>query len=178
MTVGPGMPGFLCYRRVDSDWRSLSLSRSQWADPARRALYLLRDVEQPISFDKNVLPFAEEPEADGIELIGAVFSTPAMMDDAVMAHMGQPLDELAGGATDWTFAGFDVCDLDGTSGLMNCGYEPDEASLAAAWHDRLNRHHLLVDLAAATEFRELTDLRVKEHAPFLVYAIFCRGVTW
>jgi len=178
MTVGPGTPGFICYRRAERDQRSVALARAQWAEPARRALYLLRDVEQPISFDKYVLPFASEAEVDALELVAAVFSTPAMTDDAVVWGMGEPLDELPGGAASWTSVGFDVCDRSGTSGLMNCGYGGEGSSLASAWRDRLNRYHLLVDLDAAAELRALTDLRVMEHAPFLVYGIFCRGLTW
>ena len=176
--VGPSSPGFLCYHRAEHDRRSLALAREQWADSARRALYLLRTVEQPISFDRNVLPFAMEGEIGAIQLVAAVFSIPSMTDAAVMKNMGEPLAGLPGGAASWTFVGFDVCDLYGTSGLTNCAYESEEASLAAVWHDRLNRYHLLVDLEAATEFRAVTDLRVAEHAPFLVHGIFCRGLTW
>lgn len=176
--VGPSTPGFICYHRAENDRRSLTLAREQWSDPARRELYLLRTVEQPISLDRNVLPFATEREVGTIQLVAAVLSIPEMKDEAIMKNLGEPIAGLPGGAATWTFAGFDVCDLYGTSGLTNCAYESEEASLATAWHDRLNRYHLLDDLEAATEFREVTDLRVAEHKPFLVHGIFCRGLTW
>ena len=79
-----------------------------------------------------------------------------------------PIPDLAS----WTRLGFDVADHSFVSGLNNCGYEPDErASLAAAWRESLNQHGLLAELEAARRFADITDERVPEHAPFLVFEL-------
>jgi hypothetical protein len=75
-------------------------------------------------------------------------------------------------STDWTLLGFDVADAGFISGLSNCGYTPEEvAGLRATWASALNAHHLFDDLEKALAFRELTEARVPEHAPFFVYAL-------
>jgi hypothetical protein len=72
----------------------------------------------------------------------------------------------------WEAVGFDVADSSFVSGLNNCGYEPVErAGLASAWASHLNHHGLLVHLDAARRFADLTDARVPEHAPFLVFEL-------
>ncbi len=72
----------------------------------------------------------------------------------------------------WNTVGFDVADWSFVSGLNNCGYEPDErAGLSSAWASNLNRHGLLIELDAARRFADLTDERVPEHAPFLVFEL-------
>jgi hypothetical protein len=69
--------------------------------------------------------------------------------------------------------GFDVADAGGISGLMNCGYTPDElASWRPMWGPRLNDRGLLSTLEDAVAFRDATDRRVEEHAPFWVYALW------
>ncbi len=74
--------------------------------------------------------------------------------------------------TDWTLLGFDVADAGFISGLSNCGYTPGEAAgLRATWASALNAHHLFDDLEKALAFREMTEGRVPEHAPFFVYAL-------
>ncbi len=75
-------------------------------------------------------------------------------------------------SADWTLLGFDVADAGFISGLSNCGYTPEEAAgLRATWASALNAHHLFDDLEKALAFRELTEARVPEHAPFFVYAL-------
>lgn len=72
----------------------------------------------------------------------------------------------------WQRLGFDVAD-GAISGLSNCGYEADEAgALRATWAARLNEHGLFVDVHDALAFRAVTDGRVREHAPFAVYAMW------
>lgn len=69
--------------------------------------------------------------------------------------------------------GHDVADSARISALMNCGYLPEEASdLRRHWTARLNRHGLIATLDQAREFAELSDRRVKEHAPFAVFALY------
>ena len=69
--------------------------------------------------------------------------------------------------------GFDVADAGRISGLMNCGYTPEEiASWRPKWGPRMNDRGLLGTLEDAIAFREATDRRVEEHAPFWVYALW------
>ncbi|WP_257460217.1 hypothetical protein [Archangium lipolyticum] len=73
----------------------------------------------------------------------------------------------------WRFLGFDVGDGGLISGLGNCGYtEPEAPELRRQWAGRLNEHHLLGELEQALAFRELSDRRVPEHAPFFVWGLW------
>ncbi|PTL76850.1 hypothetical protein DAT35_47090 [Vitiosangium sp. GDMCC 1.1324] len=73
----------------------------------------------------------------------------------------------------WKLLGYDVADGGLISGLSNCGYtEAEAASLRAKWAGHLNEHHLLGDLERALEFREVSDRRVPEHAPFFVFGLW------
>jgi hypothetical protein len=74
----------------------------------------------------------------------------------------------------WTFLGYDVADLWGLSGLMNCGFGPEEdvEALRLYWGPKLNRWHLFDRLGDAREFKELSNRRVQEHAPFYVDGIW------
>ena len=72
----------------------------------------------------------------------------------------------------WTLLGLDVADGWLLSGLSNCGYDPSErASLPLQWGGELNEHHLFDRLTAARAFRDATNVRVPEHAPFFVYGV-------
>jgi hypothetical protein len=73
---------------------------------------------------------------------------------------------------DWVFLGYDVTDSM-YSGLVNCGYTEDEKPiLQETWVPRLNEYGLLRNLEDAVEFKEMTNKRVPEHAPFFVYKLF------
>ena len=78
----------------------------------------------------------------------------------------------------WRFLGFDIADP-GISGLSNCGYSDTERNaLAARWGADLNRYHLFDDLDRAFAFRDLTNGRVPEHAPFFVIGLWLiAGIT-
>jgi hypothetical protein len=68
--------------------------------------------------------------------------------------------------------GFDVSDLSLLSGLMDCGYnDPIGDQRFLSWANRLNQYHLFSDVTDATAFRNATNHRVREHAPFFVYAV-------
>jgi len=70
------------------------------------------------------------------------------------------------------FLGFDVADEAHISGLSNCGYKEEEKrSLGKLWGKRLNKYGLLPSLGDAVEFREMTNGRVPEHAPFWIIGI-------
>jgi hypothetical protein len=66
-----------------------------------------------------------------------------------------------------TCLGFDVADSGFWSGLSNCGYsEEDRARLRPEWQSKINDFGLLKSEQDAIIFKEMTDARVPEHAPF------------
>ena len=68
--------------------------------------------------------------------------------------------------------GFDVADLGLWSGLSNCGYSEEErGSLRPEWQCRVNGFGLLISEQDATAFKETSDVRVPEHAPFWTYRL-------
>ena len=68
--------------------------------------------------------------------------------------------------------GFDVADAGFFSGLSDCGYSEEErAELRPKWHYRINDLGLLKSEQDAREFKELSDVRVSEHAPFWVFRL-------
>ena len=74
---------------------------------------------------------------------------------------------------DWPLLGYDVTDGSLLSGLSNCGYDSAERpGLVARWSPHLNAHHLFSDVHQALEFRDVSDRRVPEHAPFFVIALW------
>lgn len=63
--------------------------------------------------------------------------------------------------------GYDVCDEMPVSGLLNCGYTPQErAALHQQFGHHINEHHLFRGWEVARDFARLTNSRVPEHAPF------------
>jgi hypothetical protein len=73
----------------------------------------------------------------------------------------------------WRFLGYDIADGGFISGLTNCGYtEVDAPDLRSQWAGHLNEHHLFGELEQAHAFRELSDRRVPEHAPFFVFGLW------
>jgi hypothetical protein len=77
----------------------------------------------------------------------------------------------------WQLLGFDVSDGSLTSGLSNCGYIGDEKEqLRRSWAPNLNVHHLFAEAEPAFRFREITDQRVSEHAPFFVFGLYSVNV--
>jgi len=73
----------------------------------------------------------------------------------------------------WTLLGLDVADGWLLSGLSNCGYDTSERAIFRRdWAGQLNEHHLFESLPIARAFRDATNVRVPEHAPFFVFALF------
>jgi hypothetical protein len=71
-----------------------------------------------------------------------------------------------------TCLGFDVADAGLWSGLSNCRYsEAELAKLRPDWQGKINDFGLMKSEHDALEFRELSDLRVSEHAPFWVFRL-------
>jgi hypothetical protein len=65
-----------------------------------------------------------------------------------------------------------VADSGFWSGLSNCGYsEEDRARLRPEWQSKINDFGLLKSEQDAIIFKEMTDARVPEHAPFWVYKL-------
>jgi hypothetical protein len=119
-----------------------------------------------------------ESEPDDIELVASILKTAGTGAALERWRLGDVLRELPDPASEWIPAGFDVCEEVGYSGLMNCAYTRElREDLARNWATRLNRHHLLDTLEFADEFRKLTDLRVPEHAPFLVHRLYFRRLS-
>jgi len=168
-------------------------------DDARRENYLLRrDVGRPLSIDRTVWPSC--PMADGrrspdalpwvsieevrqraveartTHQLGVVTIALGLVienanDEALAASQGIKTETVV--EPGWRLLGFDIADGTAISGLSNCGYKVDEAAaLCPAWAGRLNEHGLFEEMHDALAFRTLTDARVREHAPFAVYAIW------
>jgi hypothetical protein len=73
----------------------------------------------------------------------------------------------------WRLLGFDVADRFLMSGLSNCGYtQTEKETLSGTWSMKLNGIGLIKELKDATKFREITDHRVQEHSPFLVFGLY------
>lgn len=69
--------------------------------------------------------------------------------------------------------GFDVATPAPISGLCNCGYDPSEIQqLRDEWENKLNEYGLLGSVEHARHFKEMTNKRVPEHAPFYLYKLF------
>jgi len=74
--------------------------------------------------------------------------------------------------------GYDVSDWPGfsISGICNCGYNQNEKpEIKREFGQLLNDRHLFVDFESATAFANHCDIRVSEHAPFRVNAIYQLG---
>jgi hypothetical protein len=78
-------------------------------------------------------------------------------------------------APNWSLLGYDVADLGLTSGLTNMGFLPgvdDVDALRLRWRPHINASHLFDDLSQAIEFKNFSNQRVPEHAPFFVYGLW------
>lgn len=75
----------------------------------------------------------------------------------------------------WRLLGYDVSDSFFLSGLSNCGFGLETQNvqfLRNQWGPFLNRYHLFDDFGQAILFKEFSNQRVREHAPFFVYGIW------
>lgn len=72
-----------------------------------------------------------------------------------------------------TLVGYDVADASWISGLTNCEYTQQQiGELAPVWGHRLNSFGLLATPEDAIAFRQVSDARIPEHAPFWIYALW------
>ncbi len=72
----------------------------------------------------------------------------------------------------WQSIGYDVANGSLTSGLSNCGDREKIAALRSQWAGKVNEHGLIADLEDAFAYCKVTDVRVREHAPFFVLELF------
>jgi hypothetical protein len=177
-------------------------SGNSW-DAARRATYLLRsDARTPLSVDARVWPSVVAQGFPQTEWRGAnpglwdelarmqasvgplaaaawIIAVSCIADGSSEPPEGSGLYRVSTAPpsldSEWQLLGFDVADAAFTSGLSNCGYGASEvAALRASWAPMLNARHLFTDAPTALAFKELSDRRVPEHAPFFVYALHRR----
>jgi hypothetical protein len=103
---------------------------------------------------------------------------PTSTDELWNSVLGTPPPESAC-PPDWSHLGYDIADRDLVSGLSNCGYPASEREqLRHRWGSRINDHGLFDDLHDAQLFRGVSDRRVAEHSPFLVYSLYRAPVIW
>jgi hypothetical protein len=137
-------------------------------------------------FDLHVmLDFLKSPKMDKINrgvpiCVELVTDRPLPLDD-FWDSVISPYSQLSSDGTPggWILLGYDIADSYQLSGLMNCGYDPNEiADLRLTWKDRLNEHGLFRSPEDAIRFKETVDLRAREHAPFYVYALYRDPLLW
>jgi hypothetical protein len=181
------------------DAREMISPALAWDDARREEFLLRREVARPLSVDDLVWPsvFGGLLDLGWTGPVHALWDDLGRMDQKLRSLPRTPSWRIAvawvreddagrGGALptvpetkpdrpgdDWSFLGFDVADGMHISGLSNCGYEPSERIIFRRdWSGQLNEHHLFEDPATAREFRDATNVRVPEHAPFFVFALF------
>jgi hypothetical protein len=160
--------------------------------PERRRQYLLRtDIRRPLSVDEVVWL---RPDSSVRWGVGVTIETPKYASlagaraairpaEVVIAitqwqGMGEPPVWVDAPADPteidpaWTRLGWDVCDGFFPSGLSNCGLGDEEREQLSEHARHLNEHGLFVDLPAAFAFRDFTNRRVSEHAPFVVLGLY------
>lgn len=76
-------------------------------------------------------------------------------------------------APQWQCLGYDVADAWLLSGLSNCTHisEPDFPSLRTKFRPRINQYHLFDDKEDAMCFRDESNKRCPDHAPFFIYRL-------
>ena len=184
------------------DAREMWMTLEELMHPGhKRSTFLLRDdvakvlsadtLVWPSVFDQSQTPRwigANRPLWENLELLERSLSTQAPYCliaatwHAEVAFSGEKHPRLGphdlptiplSRDPEWRFLGFDITDGSLLSGLSNCGYKEEERrTLAPQWAHRLNKHHLVDEVADAFEFRGLTNKRVPEHAPFFVIGLW------
>jgi hypothetical protein len=163
----------------------------------REVILLRPEVELPFSVDGHIWPSVWSMNDQSLDNENGLWLNLARMQQRLIEHgrtailiavellvpsnppaFGFPyslIDSTQEPSTvpdDSTCLGFDVADAGFCSGLSNCGYsEEQRTKLRPQWRDRINDFGLLKSEEDAVEFRELSDVRVPEHAPFWVYRL-------
>ncbi|MEZ4237322.1 MAG: hypothetical protein R3F59_14460 [Myxococcota bacterium] len=163
-------------------------------DDARRDTFLLRRDALPLSVDEAVWPRtrpelpSEEGEAVQLEILTPRYASvedalaqaePGEVVIAISAWRGPGEPELPAGPAwpmkvdpDWQRLGWDIVSGVFPSALTNCGVQEGDPALLDAWIAALNDHHLFEQLPDAFAFRDVSNRRVREHAPFSVLGLY------
>jgi hypothetical protein len=165
---------------------SIREAHNPQASALRHSNFVLRrDTKEIYSVDKYVWPIRQVID----DVAGSsVFPVLGLGLVYVCVGIGRSESRIAAGVRDMgvlsenvglELTGFDVADATLISGLLNCEYRESEIEgLRATWSSKLNDYHLFDNEADAEAFRLLCDVRVPEHAPFLVYQLWCaRGAS-
>ena len=167
---------------------SLAEAGEAW-DEARREQFLLRLDALPLSVDEAVWPRRSGPSEAPLEVVTPRYASledavaNALPDEVVVgitAWRGRGEPELPAGPAwpmkpdpDWERLGWDVVSGVFPSALTNCGYDEDlRDEWRARWGPELNERHLFEDLPMAFAFRDASQRRVPEHAPFSVMGLY------
>jgi hypothetical protein len=149
--------------------RPASVDRMVWGVPAEEAAATIGDPLPWVTIDEVRRKVHDAALRAVVLVIGLAVADSVEANDA-NGRMGIHTELVI--QPSWQFLGFDVAD-GSISGLCDCGYENDEARvLRPAWAPRLNVHGLFGDAADAFAFRDVTNTRVSEHAPFFVYGLW------
>ena len=183
----------------DARLRPDTYVRTCWDQTRRTNFLLAEDVQWPLSVDPLVWPSVFQskegpwhaklhvwldlgrmreqlrghPASGGaVEIAMEILVPSGLMPDQfgsdVLDSTPSP-EEIPSGSS---FLGYDIADAGYISGLSNCGYAAEEKNrLQGGWPRRLNQYGLFMAVDDAFAFRELTDGRVPEHAPFWVFRL-------
>lgn len=166
-------------------------TEKEWTTDRRKRFLLCPDIVRPLSVDRTVwpaLPCALKDERELPEYWSELEDLRHRCSEAefTLVAMAVEINEPRAQAlltsctpsevtSEWPLLGYDVADTGLTSGLSNCGFLPavdDLSMLQQTWEVRLNAHGLFRAHEDATAFRDLSDSRLPEHAPFLVIALY------
>ena len=76
-------------------------------------------------------------------------------------------------AIDYSLLGYDVADREFVSALFNCGYKnKDRSIIDKKWKQGLNDYGLFMNYREAYDFADESNIRIIDHAPFFVYALY------
>lgn len=164
--------------RPDMDMMPRSVDNSVWSCAALPNVPT--ETRLPEWLNSHFLRIMNPDEYGGLPVIAiSLVDQPEIispMNDVSLSEHYQSAIALVSPAPEWVFYGYDIADESMISGLCNCGYSPEEmAELAPKWSERINEWGLIPDINDALEFQALTNTRVQEHAPFLIYGVY--GVT-
>lgn len=136
----------------------------------RRERYLLRNVAIPLSADYRVWPHARDDSVSPQAVVVTAIDDTAR---ALQIRMGLALEPAVfAGNLNCKKLGYDVCDVTLLSGLLNCGYNPDDKENLAGFALGLNEWHLFRESQLAEEFAVKSNARIAEHSPFGVFGVY------
>jgi hypothetical protein len=126
--------------------------------------------------DFHALSRAVEKSTVDVSIIAIQYVPTAATEKSLFEWLAttEPTTSLDASA-DWTFIGYDVADRFMVSSLLNCGLGSERHEIRlrdALVKDCVNERHLFRRLTDADSFVAISDDRIREHAPFFVYAVW------